>query len=200
MTAGFGRHGGGRNRNGDRRAARERGVRRALPALVLLTLLPCVAGCVERWLLVRSDPPGARVYLDAEPIGRTPVRVAFDHYGTRELLLRLETEQDGREVHYASHVELVTLEPPWHQRFPIDFLTEFLWPFPVVDEHEVMVPLRRFDAGETEARLEELLEVDGAGRSAGSDEEGPGSGRAGEDSGGDSGDDPDTDPDGAGRP
>ena len=79
-----------------------------------------LCGCVERWLFIRSDPAGARVFVDGRDRGTTPVELPFDHYGTREILLRLKDHD--------SAVHIVKLDPPWYQWFPIDFVSEHLWP------------------------------------------------------------------------
>jgi hypothetical protein len=43
--------------------------RAGLLAAALLAVLS-QAGCVERFLAIHSDPPGAAVYLDGEKVGR----------------------------------------------------------------------------------------------------------------------------------
>jgi hypothetical protein len=53
------------------------GMRREIRAITtaavgLLTLL-AVAGCVQRRMTIRSNPPGALVYVDDYQIGTTPV-------------------------------------------------------------------------------------------------------------------------------
>ena len=37
--------------------------------------------------MVRSNPPGAMVYVDNQPIGTTPCATSFIYYGTREIRL-----------------------------------------------------------------------------------------------------------------
>ncbi len=111
-----------------------RGALAALSALL-------VGGCVERLLIIRSEPPGARVWVDAVEIGRTPIEVPFEHYGTREVLLRIE----GSDPPRGSARTLVTLSPPWYERFPIDVLSEHLWPATIVDTHEVRMELPPLD-------------------------------------------------------
>ena len=49
-------------------------------------LLPA-SGCVRRRLNVRTNPPGALVYVDNQQIGTTPCSVDFTYYGTREIRL-----------------------------------------------------------------------------------------------------------------
>lgn len=114
------------------------------------------SGCVERFLLVQSEPTGARVFLDAEEVGTSPVCIPFEHYGTREILLRYE----DRTKSFASARRLVTLSPPWYERFPIDFVAEHLWPATITDLHEVQVTLEPLDAGALEARLRNGIGVE----------------------------------------
>lgn len=61
----------------------------AIAALVVLTQL--VVGCgTTRTITVTSEPSGALVYLNDEEVGRTPVTVPFQFYGTYDV--RLEAE------------------------------------------------------------------------------------------------------------
>ena len=117
-------------------------VRRALGTafrLYALCALVALAGCVEHKLLVRSDPPGATVFVDGREVGATgdgPVVVPFDFYGTRVVTARLAG-------HPPVSVE-VELDPPWWQVFPLGFFTDVLWPGTIEDVHEpdVVNPLR----------------------------------------------------------
>ncbi|MHC4599752.1 MAG: PEGA domain-containing protein, partial [Planctomycetota bacterium] len=93
------------------------------PLLLAVLLLLC--GCVERTIEVRTDPPGASVFLDREYRGRTPLSIPFHHYGTRELTVRLEG--------YATETKVKTFWPPWYQIFPLDFLFDCLFPFTIHD-------------------------------------------------------------------
>ena len=100
---------------------------------VLLGLLVVFPGCVRRRLTVRSNPPGATVYVDDQEIGRTPVSTGFTFYGTRKLQL----VRDGYEI--ANQREKITV--PWYQLPPLDFVTENLWPGEIRDERVVDVEL-----------------------------------------------------------
>jgi hypothetical protein len=114
-------------------------------------------GCVERWIQVRSEPPGAQVYLDGEGAGPTPLRIAFDHYGGHEILIR--------KPGYRSVSETVRVRAPWYQYVPVDLVAEVIWPGTITDEHTFdyrLEPLPEADAeGETIAekagRLRERL-------------------------------------------
>ena len=86
------------------------------------------SGCVVRELIVKSEPPGATVYINGREEGKTPLVKQFDFYGARELTLRLEG--------YRTASKTVTPPVPWFEFFPIDFITEILLPFRIHDRHE----------------------------------------------------------------
>ena len=73
-------------------------------------------GCVHRRLTIRSNPPGALVYVDNQEIGRTPVSTSFVYYGTRAIRLEMDGYEPVEELH--------RLRPPWYQYPPIDFVSE----------------------------------------------------------------------------
>lgn len=108
---------------------------RSFLGLSVLIVGGLCAGCVERRLFVRSDPPGAKVFLDGEPMGETPIQIPFTFYGTREVHLRAEKHEPRRLA--------VALDPPWWQLTPIDFFAEVLYPGTIVDERSVDLALTR---------------------------------------------------------
>jgi hypothetical protein len=110
-------------------------MRRLLPLLLLTG-----AGCVERSLYIRSEPPGATIYLDGDRVGTTPLELPFSWYGEREVMLEL--------THYGTVKEIEAIPPPWWQIFPLDFITDVLIPFPIRDR-------RTFEYRLEEARLEQ---------------------------------------------
>jgi hypothetical protein len=119
--------------------------------LVLLPLLS--AGCVDRFISVRSDPPGASVLLDGEPAGRTPVEIPYTWYGTREVTLELRG--------YRSVTRMVPLPAPWWQYLPFDFITDVLLPFRIHDRTELLFLMEAEPQGPAEleglkARADEL--------------------------------------------
>ena len=92
------------------------------------------AGCVQRRMTIRSDPPGALVYVDDYQLGTTPVSHDFVYYGTRKIRL----VKDGYET-------LTVRQPfplPWYQIFPLDFVTENLWPGEIRDERVVTLSMQ----------------------------------------------------------
>ena len=122
---------------------------------VMLTTL-AAAGCVRRRLTVRSDPPGAVVYIDrrSEPIGTTPVSTSFTYYGTRTIQL----VKDGYETLTVQQ----HFSPPWYEIPPLDFFFENLWPREWRDERIVEVhlePQRRVSADEVIGRARQLRQA-----------------------------------------
>lgn len=77
-------------------------------------------------MTVRSDPPGAVVYVDERRIGVTPVSTGFTYYGTRNV----QVIKDGHETVREEH----RIAAPWYQYPVIDFFAENLWPFEIRDE------------------------------------------------------------------
>src|SRR5262245_47149374 len=84
-------------------------------ALALLSVVTST-GCVQRRMTVRSNPPGAMVYIDDYPIGTTPCSTDFTYYGTRKIRL----VKDGYET-LTIHQPVKT---PWYQWFGVDFFSE----------------------------------------------------------------------------
>jgi len=98
-------------------------------ALLTVALLLTAPGCVQRRMTIRSNPPGALVYVDDYQLGTTPVSHDFVYYGTRKIRL----VKDGYET-------LTVRQPfplPWYQYFPLDFVTENLIPWEIRDERVV---------------------------------------------------------------
>lgn len=106
--------------------------RAGLLAAVLLAGLS-QAGCVDRFLAIHSDPPGAAVYLDGEKVGTTPCEVGYIWYGTRDLVLELRG--------YTLIRQQVVLNPPWWQITPLDLVTDVVIPFTIRDRMAVSYTL-----------------------------------------------------------
>ncbi len=101
------------------------------PRWIVIAAFVSVAlgGCVQRRMMIRSNPPGALVYVDDYEIGTTPVSHNFTYYGTREIRL----VKDGYET-------LTVKQPipaPWFQVPPLDFVTDNLLPAEIRDERAV---------------------------------------------------------------
>jgi hypothetical protein len=106
---------------------------RAWTVLVIGLMLLPATGCVRRRLNVRTNPPGALVYVDNQQIGTTPCSVDFTYYGTREIRLI----KPGYET-------LTVNQPipmPWYQIPPLDFVSENLTPTKIRDNRTVTYDL-----------------------------------------------------------
>lgn len=89
----------------------------AKPSLIACSLLVLLSftGCVQRRLQIRSQPEGALVSVDRQPVGNTPLSVPFTYYGTREIQL----EKDGFKTIRVEE----NIKPPWYERFPVSFFS-----------------------------------------------------------------------------
>jgi len=97
----------------------------------MLMLVP--TGCVRRRLNVRSNPPGALVYVDNQQIGTTPCSVDFTYYGTREIRL----VKPGYETLTVNQ----PIPTPWYEIPGVDFFSENLTPAKIRDNRTVMYDL-----------------------------------------------------------
>jgi len=102
----------------------------------LLVVLLCAGnlGCVQRRLTIRSNPPGALVYVDDYQIGTTPVSTDFVYYGTRKVRLSLSG--------YETLTVMQPLPTPWYEYPGLDFISENLVPGEIRDERVVEYQLK----------------------------------------------------------
>ncbi|MEL7498016.1 MAG: PEGA domain-containing protein [Planctomycetota bacterium] len=84
--------------------------------LILMLVVPICAGCIQRRMIIRSQPEGAFVTVDNVPIGRTPLSVRYTYSGTREFKL----EKDGFKTVKVQQ----RFDPKWYQTFPISLFSE----------------------------------------------------------------------------
>ena len=113
------------------------------------------AGCVERKMMLRSDPAGAVITLDGERLEeRTPAEVPFEFGGTRGVTLAAP----GHKLLETTAV----VEDPWFTYFPLDVFAEFLWPGTITDVQEFdyqLVPYGTASAESNEAAKRKLDEL-----------------------------------------
>ena len=110
------------------RSWRAPGMRLMMFAVLIGSLVPA-SGCVRRRLNVRSNPPGALVYVDNQQIGTTPCGVDFVYYGTREIRLV--------KAGYETLTINQPIPTPWYQIPGIDFISENLVPTKIRDNRTV---------------------------------------------------------------
>ncbi len=108
------------------RALLQRSSRRSVWLVLAVLVIAAAPGCVRRRMTVRSNLPGAVVFVDERRIGVTPVSTNFTYYGTRHVQL----VKDGHET----VTEAYKFRTPWYQYPVIDFFAENLWPWEIRDE------------------------------------------------------------------
>jgi hypothetical protein len=124
--------------------------------LVLITILSTVAstgcitanGSVQRRFIVRTQPEGAFVTIDRQPIGLTPLSVPYTYSGVREF----QIEKDG----YKTIKVQQNFSPTWYERFPVSFVTENFWGRELRDERLLEFQL------EPKTQVQENLLIDRA--------------------------------------
>ena len=111
-------------------------MKRAMTMLLLAVFALCATGCVERKLIITSEPSGARVYVDDREVGQTPVTTRFNFYGGRTFVLRKEGYRDT--------VEVRKVKKPFYAQPVLDAITD-LGPIPLKDHqtfHFKMTPMQ----------------------------------------------------------
>jgi hypothetical protein len=89
---------------------------------------------MQRRMTIRSDPPGALVYVDDYEIGTTPVSTNFVYYGKRKIQL----VKDG----YETLTVLQNIPTPWYEYFPFEFVAENFALGDIHDKHVIDFQLK----------------------------------------------------------
>jgi len=101
----------------------------------VLVLCAGACGCMQRRMTIRSNPPGALVYVDNYEIGTTPCSTHFIYYGTREIRL----VKDG----YKTVTVKQKFSPPWYEIPPLDFFSENFVPGELRDQRTLTFQLEQ---------------------------------------------------------
>ncbi len=129
--------------------------------LLMVGALLAGAGCVERKMLIRSEPSGAPVWVDEQYVGTTPLDHPFAHYGVRRIRVGPIRDEHGKLRYDELQREELT-DPPWYGKFPIDFLSEVLYPVRLTDDHVldvfVLKPVGEDPARHGEERVQQVRE------------------------------------------
>jgi len=125
---------------------------RPLFVLLLSAALAVAGGCVKKSFGVRTEPPGATVYLDGLELGKTPIDyVPFDFYGTREIVLH--------KPGYLSERRIVEIEQPWYSYFPVDIVSELVIPWDIPDRRRYFFPMKPAELIEDSALMRHAHET-----------------------------------------
>lgn len=95
-----------------------------------------MGGCVDREMVITTEPAGATVTISGLNVGTTPLRKSFTWYGVYDVILT----KDGYETMTVAQ----NVKAPLNQVPPFDFFAE-LWPATIYDRHEfhyVMKPAK----------------------------------------------------------
>ena len=134
--------------------------------LAALTALVFLSGCVERALVITSEPSGAEVTVNQQWKGTTPYVVPFKHYGVYDIWIEHPgIEEGGRMVkYYPLHVG-EPVRAPKYQYVGADFVTEVLLPKTLRDQHTLHYTLERVaEADELDDVLDRARQLRGASR------------------------------------
>ena len=111
-------------------------------AIVAAVVGGTLAGCVERELVITSEPSGALVYISDVEVGRTPLRHPFTWYGDYDIILRMdgwETLKTHRNLRMPAYevppADLFSHLAPWtyHDTRYLHFKLEKQKPVPLFD-------------------------------------------------------------------
>ncbi len=107
--------------------------------------------CVRRTMIITTEPPNARVFLNDEEIGRSEVSTDFLWYGDYGVIIRKEG-YETLQTHWL-------IEPPWYEVIPIDFLAEVLWPGRLHDVHKRHFELKPYEPPGAEELVSRAVEL-----------------------------------------
>ncbi len=85
-------------------------------ALLVGVVMLSSGGCIRRTLTITTEPSGALLWLNDREVGRTPLEVDFDHYGTYDVRL----ERDG----YEPMMTWGRADAPWWDTVGLDLFAE----------------------------------------------------------------------------
>ena len=111
-------------------------IRALFTGLLAFACILC-SGCVERKLVITSDPEGADVWVNEQWHGKTPYELPFKHYGTFGVRL----EKEGYYPVYVSEPVNAQL----YQRIGPDLVSEALIPATIRDERYLHYVMRKIE-------------------------------------------------------
>lgn len=137
-------------------------MRRSAMVAAALLAPALLGGCLERRLTITSEPPGALVWLNDVEVGRTPVDVDFEWYGTYDVRLALEGHEP---LTTSAKADAPVHEWPGIDLFaavlPVEFRNDVRWHFelePALTDRDALLDRAR----ETRGMLSEPVVEDAA--------------------------------------
>jgi hypothetical protein len=133
---------------------------RSLCLLGLSALLVALAGCVERRMVIITDPPHAIVFDEKnQPLGASPVDRSFVYYGK----YRHRLVKDG----YETMIVEENVKAPWYEYFPLDFFAENIVPWTLRDVRYFRYTLKPLPVTTPQAVLDEANVLRAKGQTIG---------------------------------
>jgi hypothetical protein len=112
-------------------------------AATLLVALALLSGCVQRTVIIESEPTDAEVFLDGKLVGNTPVTLDFTYYGNHQIRIVKEG--------YTTLIGTLSLKAPMYDKPGFDFFSENVVPWTMRNRHTAiftLFPAQRADADE----------------------------------------------------
>jgi hypothetical protein len=122
-------------------------MRKTARITVLALIAVAITGCVERRYVIYTDHPGAIVVRNGQTIGATPVDDYFTYYGTYHFTIFA----DGYETMQVDQ----KIRAPWYEWPGLDFISENILPWPILDRREFRYTLQPKRLPDTEQLLSE---------------------------------------------
>jgi len=93
--------------------------------IFIVAITALLSGCVERRYVITSDPPGAIVLRNGDPVGAAPADDHFVYYGNYHFTLI----KDGYQTLQVDQ----EISAPWYEYIPLDFFSENIVPWRIHD-------------------------------------------------------------------
>ena len=119
----------------------KKGVQKLFLLIAILFFALNQTGCIERKLIIKSEPLGADVYFNETHMGKTPLDFDFEWYWTHTVKL----EKEG----YKTMENEEFIKAPSYMWIPCDLIVELL-PFKVRDHRALTYNLEPLENKEDE--------------------------------------------------
>ncbi len=129
---------------------------RSVHFLALIAVIVLVsAGCVTRTITVKTNPSNALVYIDDKLVGESPVSIPFTYYGTRKIMI--EKRDDDERLTHERTTAFEKIKAPVYEYFPLDFVSELVYPLELKDEHILTYDLAELEPLTTKEQQKRVL-------------------------------------------
>jgi len=120
-------------------------------AFAVLFAAAGLTGCVERRFVVESDPPGALVLVNGQPLGVTPVDGEFLYHGNYNFTL----VKDGYETLQVKQA----IPAKFYEYVPLDFVSENVYPGKIEDVRRFRYTLQPLAQPRSDTLLQQAAQL-----------------------------------------